>query len=522
MNITNLQKEPVYWLSGEKLNCTNLARTLLIGVAGETVSEPAECAKEPICSVGITFDPLVPTTTKNSAVFISKPSLAFCSSPMLKRMYGELGTKEAEGEKNLQAKSLLKLDEMLTAVTLYKLPIPKSFILQLSVHESNHNKNGLLTLQNILAFCLKTISGSQHLIVPDDEIERNIESLCLYSLAWLCSITRTLRLQPYMTRLEYLFMFNIKRFFKNHHAKRLCTRLSDSKTTKDFYYVLMFLCSIGVRRADPMDTLLKYLSKNHYIEAFRDCCKIFEEKPIGVSQSLTVTNAALQIREALNNYFKDDSQIVSITPEKTEASKVLNMVEVFLSWLIKIVSRTTAFQRSQMLRAIVCFDLVICEISCDSDNAYRKFLVTKFDGNEKHRCCRMSYSDLSEWLKYMVLLQLDQRNIHSKTEFYLYAAPSLYDFGVPPNLTFQTDGIDYLSYFLLESEFIRSSLHQTRPAIRKMREDMKVDLKLIPFINANEPFKNYIILCKELLDVVSAFYCLKTVQAVPQNGFKLA
>ena len=512
MNLENLQKEHVYWLSGQKLDATSLAQVLQIGVEGETPLVLPECSQEVACSIGLTFETSTPTTTKNSTVFVAKPSVAFASSAMLTQMYNELISKQNQQPPQiLKSKSLLKLDEMLNCVSLYKLENQPSFVCQLSVHPSNNNTDSLIILQKILAFCFTEISKADGLLLPPNEIEQNIAALRLYSFAWLCSVVRTLGLHPFCTRLEHLLQFNLKQFFKKRGASDLCKNLRNSTACKDFYYVLMFLCSIGVRRAEPMDGLLNFLQQKKCITAFRKCYDIFEQTIS--AQSLTISNAALQIIEALDSHFHVEKKSV----ERSEAGNVLIMVEVFLSWFIKIVSKTTTTQRQKLLRSIVCFDQSICEICCDSDTLHRKFLVRKFENTGEQRCCRMSYSDLCEWLRYMVLLQLDQRNIHSKTEFYIYASPLLYEFGSPPNLTFKNAGMDYLSFFLLESEFIRASLHQSRPKLRKLREQMLKDTKLEAFVYAQEPFKNFIVLCRELLAVTSAYYRLKTIQAVPQT-----
>lgn len=504
MNIDRIQKEYVYWFDGSRLDLGNFGKTLLIGVQGETPIVTPDEENEKDHSISLQL-----CESERASTFIAKPSKPFSSSAMFKRMLAEIAEKECNEQKNLQAKSLLKLDEMLNCVTLLKIAGNDSIQCQLSFNQTS--KNTLLVLQRLLAFCLVTISSSETFNETTQQLETDVGSLRLYSFAWFCSLLRTLGFYPYCTRMEHLFMHNLKRIFKAKNCKRMCKVTEVSDSAKDFYYVLMFLCSIAVRRAEPIDSLLKYLYENKYISTFRRLYTLIETQQTTVAQRLTLSNTALQITEALENYFKDK---VSKKRIKSETSSVLIMVEVFLSWIVRIVSKTTATQRVAMLRSIVCFDTLVCEIACDSDTAYRRYVVTRHE-NQQTRSCRMSYSDLCEWLRYMVLLQLDERNIHSKTEFYIYASPKLYDFGPPPHLTFENDGIDYLTFFLLESEFIRSSLHQKRPEIRRLREKMMHDVKLLPFINTREPFNNYVVLCRELLDVTLSFYDLKTIQAVP-------
>lgn len=514
MNLENLQKERVIDFDGKVLNFAGLCRVLKTAIEDEistTIVETESSVVDTTVAVPISITFNKQLDAKTATILIAEPKKAFACSTMLSRMLNEAVIERI-------SKSILKLDQVLNCVMLHCLNDANALIFQLSAYPSNTSGDSLLILQKIIAVCFARIANAERINITNQEIEQQISTLRLYSFAWLCSVIRTLQMYPFAMRLERLFQFNIKNFLKRRNANTLCRNLANTGTVKDFYYVLMFLCSIGARRADAMDGLLKFLHQKKYIAAFKQCFSIFEQHPVD-SRSLTTSNTALQIVEALNAYFKNDrDEKNTAVIVRTEAEVVLAMVSVFLSWLVKIVSKTTATERQQMLRAIVCFDQSVCEICCDSDTTHRKYLVTKFESSGEQRCCRMSYSDLCEWLRYMVLLQLDERNIHSKTEFYIYALPALYDFGPPPNLTFKTDGIDYLTFFLLESEFVRASLHQTRPKLRQIRESMLKDENLQSFIQKDSPFENYIVLRKDLLNYVAERYRLKTIQAVPQSN----
>ena len=516
ISIENIQKEPVYWRNGERLNSKNLALAIELQVENETRPILTNNSKEPKSTIGLTFSKI-----KNATLFEAQPSFAFSSSAMLTRMLEqikELSVDQNCAEPNSTAKSILKLDEMLNCVILHRLDEPESFICQLCVHPSDKSHESLLVLQNLLTFCFSQSAKADKLYLSLHEIEKNIASLRLYSFAWLCSVVQTLGLHPMCERLENLLKYNVKRYLKRKNAEDLF--LSENVETKDFYYVLMFFCSICIRRAEPMQSLLNFLYKKKYIEMFRKCYHIFERQFLFYN-TVATSNVALKIVESLQLFFKDNDAMgkKKIKISRSETNDALTLVQVFVSWLNKTVSKTTAKERQEFLQTVVLFDRCRCEIVCDSDVLHRKFIVKKFDRTTvETRSCRMSFTDLCEWLRYMVLLQLDKRNVHTETKFYIYALPCLYKFGAPPSLQFQSPGKDFLSFFLLESEFFRTSLYQKRPELREMREEMACDDRLKKFVCTKEPYNDFIILSEKLLKVAVEHYHLKTIQAVTQNS----
>lgn len=535
MSLAAMQKQPVYWFDSQGLLCDRLTLSKLLTVSTNDVATGTE-NNSSSCSALQDQSTLIgvvlqvdgePSKEPDVSVFVAQPSRAFTMS--LSNIFVQLAAQIYEQEKTaakaildnpalpvslpivFYAKAPLKYDEMLTGVALKKYSTENYYLIEILIHKSDAKANSLKMLQRLLTFCLATAAHAEK-SMSSFISESDVKSLNLYSFAWLCSVLKTLLFHYYAEQMETIFVQNLDHFYK------ICSQ------GKDYTMFVMFISSIAVRRTSPMKQVLQFVCNKQMYAHLKKFCDDFTNQLESPAAAAAADNkkfstkmfrkTATIITSLLEQHchLTDDSQqslTTSIHSKHKRALKLITLVDVFIAWFEKLVKTTSAAQRRQHSRVEVHFDQLVCDIECNSDDPkhYKRYCCKR---QCDQRVAYYSLSDLNEWLRYMVLLQLDERNIHKETFFLLYVAPQIVEFGPPPRLTFTTDGgIDLLTFFLLESEFIRASLHQARPALQEMRQGMTKSLQLNRFVS-----KKAFYLTKNLIEIAATKYKLKTIQGI--------
>jgi hypothetical protein len=348
----------------------------------------------------------------------------------------------------------------------------------------------------------------------------------------LCSIFCTLGFKEHAFVLERLLVRNLEMFYSAAPAR--------APKDEEYFSLVLFLGSLATRRSTTLGQVLKFMQSKSMIADLqahcysRDadveslmCTPAAVSQSAGQSQRKLVQTVSRQVLDLLLAAVQSDATL-SLTntptlvpaatlvpavtavpaPAASRPRRLLALVDVFVAWL-DYIAKNVALPHVEV-ECLVFFDAMCCKIECvTTDNTvYRRFKITR-EGDQ--RSATMSLMDCNEWLRYMVLLQIDERNVHRETKFLLYASPSSIEFGPPPNISFELDGIDFLTYFLLKSAFTRATLYQTRPALREMRRQMSV--ALAPFVQIRGA-REYIVLSEALFETVGIRFQLPVVQGV--------
>lgn len=493
-----------------------------------------------------------------------------CASTVIGQLYAQVSRREQLDRQRFSTQNLpaswhasahFKHDQMVQCVTLRKYRDAQLHQLEVSLFPSRAFKSSpnraQRSLQHFLAFCLASVfqqhCGNDHKkeseqVVRNALTEQDLESLNLYSFAWLCSLLQTLRFFKLAQRLERVLVQNLEHFCH----KYVDTTGKNEEKSNDYYFFVMFLGSLAARRLAPMRQLLQFMRLRNMIDDLRQMCARNSKSLTNAAGAVAPKSRATVVQETAqaileridsiscaqrnNNNVAAEKQpparrdsLQRVSREK-QAFRLLALVDVFVAWLSGIVAKTTEKQRQQGVQCFALFDDCVCWIECANDRTnndarHRRYCVTRVgDKHNSHgepRSAQFSVQDLNEWLRYMVLLQLDERNVHRETRFLLSVDSRVADFGRPPHLTFDgVGGILFLAFFLLHSEFLRASLYQRREEIRAKHSEMLSDAALQQYVKTDEPYTNFIVLSEALLAHAVTKYQLNTVQGVSLQSYK--
>ena len=516
-----------------------------------------------------------------------------CAGTVVGQLYAQVTRRELLDRKRLSEQNLpsswhavahFKHDQMVESVKLSKYRHMQLFQLELSLFPSRAFQSSAnqarVSLQHFLAFCLSKsfrvvtappssgATADDNVVVHNALNDKDLDSLNLYSFAWLCSLLQTLKFFRLAERLEGVLVQNLEHFYRKYDG----AKERGAKTNNDYCFVIMFLGSLAARRLVPMRQLLQFMQMRHMIDDLRDICArnsgVLALNVAGAtmskSRAAVVQETAQTIMERIDRILNVDRQqtaqlspttttvLAPATPERREslhkvsrekrAFRLLALVDVFVAWLSRIIVATKVRQGVQ---CFALFDNCICSIECGQDGGggaanntdtdtplHRRYTVTRVATSQNHHCgangnsarprvSQFSVQDLNEWLRYMVLLQLDERNVHLETSFLLCVDSAVLDFGKPPRLVFDgVGGMQYLAYFLLQSEFVRACLYQRRAEVRKTHDAMLADAKLPSCVETREPFANFVVLNEYLLAYATQRFQLRTVQGVSMQPFE--
>jgi len=427
------------------------------------------------------------------------------------------------------------------------------------------------SLQRFLAFSLSSIlhigdstsvdsADTSKAATHSTLCKNDLETLNLYSLAWLCRLLKTLRLNSHAECLEELLVCNLNRF----HAES--TGSTDKKVpTSDEMFLIMFLGVISAHRSEPLYKVLDFMSRHRMPDQLASFCQEQERKRAESCTQAVLSDQADR-RDHRNRILHETARRINHSlqqycrsAEQQEASNAVNTAVAVSGPIVSPPERTFSrfpsttdrakglqlmaladtivhFMRDGVVRAlpndgsgvklkcVVFFDSCRCDIDIPRrHNRYRCFRVVRHSDSNvgPKRECWFSAQDVDEWLRYMLLLQLDARNVHTATRFLLTMDDCGVDFGRPPCLTFESrDAHSLLSYFLLRSEF-RSSIHfAQRAACRERREQMHNDKFMRQFVCSEREFAGFIVVTRDLLQYAVPKYQLRTVQDVYMQCFR--
>lgn len=447
----------------------------------------------------------------------------------LAKMQCQLQHLATEKENGRRAQMHLQHNEMIECLSLEK-TAERSYELCILLHQADNSKPDVRTemmdlLQQIVAACVAWSLGgrrSQHRLA--------LNRLTLFMFAWIVNLSATLCKRASSEKLELLLLHNLIRFDR-------------ANTEKNKLYFHQFAVTIACKCTAPLQHLLGWLKSSGALQNMRSfvahadrhaetnkddvaLCLYRDPRVEHTANLLALVEQVTPspkppLRDGSLNRHNDHRHDGTKTNQqrlRSQATRSVVLVEAFVNFITKLCD----MDARALVRGVECcvvFDETRCTIcTVDGkyiDNGFQTIVVRRGDD-----VSRMKLDDLSEWLKHMVLLSLDKRNVHQDFVFQLKLLDHKhFDFsrvngGMHPYLSFH-NATGLLVYYLIFSEFVRASYTGKRSHVYAMRDEMLANVALGKFVQQEQ-----VTFSLPLMEHVCSKYALKYVQGLSTTCFQ--